>query len=164
MYWPCSLLGHEFSDELKKKNFDYYDPLTTGDSSLSSSIQAIIANEIGYGDLATRYFSYSLLMDIANISGNVDHGLHLASMGGIWMGVVYGVGGLREHNGELHFNPKLNHTITGITFKLTVKDCLLKVDVTDKEVTYTLLEGDRLKIHHCGEMLELKAGASISKT
>lgn len=152
------LLGHEFSDEQKKRNFDYYDPLTTGDSSLSASIQAIIANEINYPDLATKYFTYAMLMDIANISGNVDHGLHLASMGGIWMGVIYGAGGMRERDGVLHFNPKLNHSITKICFKLTVRKCLIEVDVNPEETRYTLLEGEEFSLYHRGELVELKAG------
>lgn len=156
------LLGHEFSSDLKKRNFDYYDPLTTGDSSLSASIQAIIANEIGYSDLATKYFTYAMLMDIANISGNVDHGLHLASMGGIWMSVVYGAGGMRERDGVLHFHPKLNHSITKICFKLTVRGNLLQVDVRPDETHYTLLKGDKLSLFHCDKEVELGPGETKS--
>ena len=75
------MLGNQFNRELKKRNFDYYDPLTTGDSSLSVCIQGIMASELGYIDLASKYYTYALLMDLADIGGNVDHGLHLASMG-----------------------------------------------------------------------------------
>ncbi len=156
------LLGHEFSDDLKKRNFDYYDPLTTGDSSLSASIQAIIANELGYSDLATKYFTYAMLMDIANISGNVDHGLHLASMGGIWMGVVYGVGGMREHKGEIHFNPRLNHSITGVSFRLTVRGNLIGVDVRPEKTTYTLLKGNKCYFFHKGVQVDLKEGDTVT--
>ncbi len=157
------LLGHEFSDELKKRNFDYYDPLTTGDSSLSASIQAIVANELGYADLATRYFTYAMFMDIADIGGNVGHGLHLASMGGIWMSVVYGVGGLRDHKGEMHFNPKLNHAITGVSFKMQVRGSRFKVDITPHQTSYSLLEGEPIEIFHRGERIELSSGLSISR-
>lgn len=156
------LLGHEFTDELKKRNFDYYDPLTTGDSSLSASIQGIMANELGYTDLATKYFTYAMLMDIANISGNVSHGLHLASMGGIWMAVVHGIGGMRDHNGELHFNPRLNHSITGVSFNLTVRGCLLSVKIDPEATSYTLQRGDHLLLYHKGEQLELKSGETRS--
>lgn len=157
------LLGHEFEGDLMKRNFDYYDPLTTGDSSLSASIQAIIANELGYADLATRYFTYAMFMDIADIGGNVGHGLHLASMGGIWMGVVYGVGGLRDHRGEMHFNPKLNHAITGVSFKLLVRGSRIKVDIAPEQTTYTLLTGEAIDVYHRGEKLTLTAGVSISR-
>ena len=58
------LLGHEFSPEEKKRNFDYYDQLTTGDSSLSARIQSIVAVQIGYDELALRYLMSALLMDL----------------------------------------------------------------------------------------------------
>ncbi len=76
------LLGNEFSEEQKRRNFDYYDPLTTGDSSLSASMQAIIAAEIGNERQALEYFQYALLMDLGNVAGNVSDGVHIASAAG----------------------------------------------------------------------------------
>jgi alpha,alpha-trehalose phosphorylase len=86
------LLGHEFSLEAKRRNFEFYDPLTTGDSSLSSSIEAIIAPEIGEYDAAVTYARAALLMDLADVGGNVRDGCHIASMGGTWMVFAYGFG------------------------------------------------------------------------
>jgi trehalose/maltose hydrolase-like predicted phosphorylase len=63
------LLGDEFPIEQKRRNFDYYDPLTTGDSSLSACVQSIMAAEIGYEALAEEYFQYALLMDLADVNG-----------------------------------------------------------------------------------------------
>ncbi len=99
------LLGDEFSLEQKKRNYDYYDPLTTGDSSLSACIQGIVAFEVGYEDLGLSYLINGLLMDLADASGNVKDGCHIALMGGTWMGVVYGLAGLRDGGGTLSFNP-----------------------------------------------------------
>jgi alpha,alpha-trehalose phosphorylase len=76
------LLGDAFSLEAKKRNFDFYDPLTTGDSSLSSSVEAIIAAQVGDIDKAIRYGMAALLMDLADVGGNVKDGCHIASMGG----------------------------------------------------------------------------------
>jgi len=152
------LLGDEFSKELKKKNFDYYDPLTTGDSSLSACIQAIMAAELGYVELATKYFTYALLMDIANIGGNVEDGLHLASIGGIWMYVVYGAAGMRDYNGKLTFNPKLDGDINKIKFRLTIGANLLEVNVDPDLTTYTLREGDEFTFHHRRKKITLKNG------
>lgn len=156
------LLGENFSKELKKRNFDYYDPLTTGDSSLSACIQGIMAAELGYRELATKYFTYSLMMDIANIGGNVEHGLHLASMGGIWMSVVYGIGGLRDFDGKLDFNPIAlnNKNSNGIEFKLPVNGSLLSVSISSKDVTYLIEEGTPYTFTHCGEEVSLKKGES----
>src|SRR6478736_362154 len=89
------LLGDAFSPEMKKRNFDFYDPLTTGDSSLSSCVEAIIAAQIGDMDKAIRYGMAALLMDLADVGGNVKDGCHIASMGGTWMMLTYGFGGMR---------------------------------------------------------------------
>ena len=100
------LLSHEFSAEAKRRNFDFYDPLTTGDSSLSSCIEAIIALEVGEFDKAVTYMRAALLMDLADVGGNVTDGCHIASMGGTWMAFVYGFGGLRDYDGMLSFRPQ----------------------------------------------------------
>src|SRR6202007_1698267 len=97
------LLGCEFSRDEKLRNFEFYDPLTTGDSSLSSCIQAIIALEIGEYDKAVTYARAALLMDLADVGGNVRDGCHIASMGGTWMALAYGFGGLRDYDGSLSF-------------------------------------------------------------
>jgi alpha,alpha-trehalose phosphorylase len=89
------LLGDEFSREQKRRNFDFYDPLTTGDSSLSASIQSILAAELGYLDKAREIATYALLMDLADVNADVQHGCHIASMGGTWMAAVYGAAGMR---------------------------------------------------------------------
>ena len=78
-------------------------PLTTGDSSLSASIQAIIAFELGYLRKAMEYARYAALMDLADVGGNVKDGCHIASMGGTWMAIVYGAAGMRDHDGVLTF-------------------------------------------------------------
>ena len=156
------LLGDEFTQALKKRNFDYYDPLTTGDSSLSVSIQGIMAAELGYMDLATKYFTYSLLMDLADIGGNVEHGLHLASMGGIWMSVAYGAAGMRDYDGELTFNPKLPNEIKRIQFNLSLGENLLGVDIKPKETIYSLKQGSELNFKHRKKKIKLKNGKSVT--
>src|SRR4030095_13353279 len=95
------LLGNEFTLEQKKRNFDYYDPLTTGDSSLSACIQSILAAEVGYDEQAIKYLRYAVLMDLADVGGNVRDGVHIASIGGNWMARGYGLAGRRGHGGEI---------------------------------------------------------------
>ena len=157
------LLGENFSDELKRKNFDYYDPLTTGDSSLSACIQGIMAAELGYDELASKYFTYSLLMDIANIGGNVEHGLHLATMGGIWMSVVYGIGGLRDFRGKLDFHPKsIRGDSKGVEFRMPINGSLIQISIKPTQVKYTLIDGDQVTIYHYGKELTLTKGKAKS--
>ncbi|HEY1469837.1 MAG TPA: glycosyl hydrolase family 65 protein [Candidatus Acidoferrum sp.] len=159
------LLGHEFSLEQKRRNFDYYDPLTTGDSSLSVSIQSILAMELGYRDKATEYLRYSLWMDLADVHANVDQGCHIASMGGTWMAAVYGIAGMREQNGHITFHPRLGKRIEGLRFHLTIQGQLLTVDIEGRkgQTTYLLREGAGLTLNHMDEQLTLEPGKPISR-
>src|SRR5436309_4793053 len=97
------LLGNAFSSEAKKRNFEFYDPLTTGDSSLSSCVEAIIAAQVGDTEKAISYGMAALLMDLADVGGNVKDGCHIASMGGTWMMLAYWLGGMRDDDGMLSF-------------------------------------------------------------
>src|SRR5262245_46017851 len=155
------LLGHEFSPEQKKRNFDYYDELTTGDSSLSACIQSIVAFEVGYDDLALRYLIDALLMDLADVGGNVKDGCHIASMGGTWMGVVYGLAGLRDDGGRSSFQP--HKQVRELGFHLTIRGQLLDVEITAEGATYTLEQGDGLTIYHRNERLDLRPGEPVRR-
>ena len=157
------LLGKEFSQEQKKRNFDYYDPLTTGDSSLSVGIQSIVASEIGYEEKAIEYARYSVLMDLADVGGNVKDGCHIASMGGTWMVLVYGFAGMRDYDGKLSFNPKLPQRLEGLRFSLTFRGQVIEIDITQKTVIYTLQQGEGLAIHHREKEIQLKPGVSVKE-
>jgi len=150
------LLGDDFSLKDKKRNFDFYDPLTTGDSSLSSCVEAIIAAQIGDMDKAFRYGIAALLMDLADVGGNVKDGCHIASMGGTWMMLTYGFAGLRDHDGTLSFWPRRAPEENAILrFPLTYRGQLLDIEIRLDEVEYALREGERLVIHHETEAIEL---------
>jgi alpha,alpha-trehalose phosphorylase len=154
-------LGDEFSPEQKKRNFDYYDGLTTGDSSLSACIQAILALEIGHEELGLRYLMNALLMDLADASGNVKDGCHIASMGGMWMGVVYGLAGFRDYGGRLSFQP--NRRVQDLRFRLTIRGQRLAVAIKAGQATYTLEQGDGLTIYHRDERLDLKPREPVQR-
>jgi alpha,alpha-trehalose phosphorylase len=156
------LLGNEFTLEEKKRNFDYYDPLTTGDSSLSSCIQSIVAAEVGYFDKAVEYSRYAALMDLADVGGNVKDGCHIASMGGTWMAIVYGWAGMRDYDGKLSFRPKIIKQMDKLRFPLTIRGQLLEVDITHEATTYLLREGEGLSIEHNGEEVRLPRGMPVS--
>jgi alpha,alpha-trehalose phosphorylase len=156
------LLGNEFSQEQKKRNFDYYDPLTTGDSSLSACIQAIVATELGYDAAAMRYFNYAVLMDLADVGGNVRDGVHIASIGGTWMAIVYGLAGMRDYGGKISFNP--HKLVERLCFPLTIRGQRLEVDIGKDAVTYTLQQGEGLAIRHRDEELKLSEGKPVTRT
>ena len=150
------LLGDAFPPETKKRNFDFYDPLTTGDSSLSSCVEAIIAGQIGDLDKAIRYGMAALLMDLADVGGNVKDGCHVASMGGTWMMLTYGLGGMRDYDGSLSFWPRrAPEDDATLLFTLTYRGQRLKVEIGPHEVEYALREGDCLVIRHETEEIQL---------
>jgi alpha,alpha-trehalose phosphorylase len=157
------LLNGEFTREQKKRNFDYYDPITTGDSSLSASIQCIIASEVGYPDKALEYFVYAVLMDLADIGGNVRDGAHIASMGGTWMALVYGFGGMRDADGHISFAPRLPEKWSRLRFRLTIRGQRVVVDITHERVAYTLVSGEGLTVIHRDEPLELLEGEAVER-
>jgi alpha,alpha-trehalose phosphorylase len=142
-------LGDTFSIEAKKRNFDFYDPLTTGDSSLSSCVEAVIAAQIGDIDTAIRNGMAALLMDLADVGGNVRNGCHIASMGGTWMMLTYGFGGMRDYDGTLSFWPRRAPQVNAILrFPVTYRDNVLEVEIGLQNVEYTLREGEGLVVHH----------------
>src|SRR5499427_6290252 len=143
------LLGDAFSAEEKKRNFEFYDPLTTGDSSLSSCVEAIIAAEVGDIGKAILYGVAALLMDLADVGGNVKDGCHIASMGGTWMMLAYGLGGMRDDDGMLSFWPRRAPEDNAILrFPVAYRGHLLEVEIGLEKVEYTLREGESLMIRH----------------
>src|SRR4029434_7397143 len=150
------LLGDAFSLEAKKRNFDFYDPLTTGDSSLSSSVEAIIAAQIGDIDKAIRHGMAALLMDLADVGGNVKDGCHIASMGGTWMMLTYGLAGMRDHDGTLSFWPRRAPEDNAILrFLVTHHAQMLKVEMSVYMWECAWLGGERFVSRHETEGVEL---------
>jgi alpha,alpha-trehalose phosphorylase len=150
------LLGNAFSAEAKKRNFEFYDPLTTGDSSLSSCVEAIIAAQVGDTEKAIRYGMAALLMDLADVGGNVKDGCHIASMGGTWMMLTYGLGGMRDEDGILSFWPRRAPEDNAILrFPLTYRGQMLEVEIGLEKVEYTLREGEFVVIRHETEEIKL---------
>jgi len=155
------MLGDHFTAEQKRRNFDYYDPLTTGDSSLSACIQSIMAAELGYRDKALDYWNRALLMDLADVGGNVKDGCHIASLGGSWMAVVYGLAGMRDRGGRLSFDPR--PYVDRLRFTLAVRGQHLEVDMEDGHINYCLRGGAKLTIEHCGESIELQENKAVQR-
>ncbi len=156
------LRGGEFSPELKRRNFEYYDKLTTGDSSLSASVQSIVAAEVGLHDKACEYFKYAVYADLADIHGNGDDGVHLASVGGVWMNLVYGFAGMRDYEGRLTFDPQLPTEWPSLAFSLTVEDRVLDVGVTRDRIQFEVRDGDDLTVWVRDKEIKVISGEPIT--
>jgi alpha,alpha-trehalose phosphorylase len=149
------LLGNLFTMEEKRRNYDFYEKVTTHDSSLSTCIFSIVASEIGYHDKAYAYFMNTARMDLDDYHGNVKDGVHIANMAGTWMCLVNGFGGMRTYDGLLSFNPYLPVGWDGYSFKVTYQSRLIKVTVNEAEIEYELLKGEPLLMRHRTEHVKL---------
>jgi alpha,alpha-trehalose phosphorylase len=154
--------GDAFTAEQKARNFAYYEPLTVRDSSLSASTQAVLAAEVGHMQLAYDYFAEAALMDLDNLEHNTRDGVHIASLAGACIAAVAGLGGMRDHDGELSFMPRLPEAIRRLAFRLTYRHRRLLVEVTADEARYTLRDGDPLEIHHYGESVTLTGDDTLA--
>lgn len=157
------LRGDAFTPEEKARDFAYYEQLTVRDSSLSASTQAVMAAEVGFVELAYRYFGEAALMDLLDYENNTSDGIHIASLGGAWIAAVAGFGGMRDHDATLSFSPRLPQAITRLCFNLVYQGRRIRVEVGDHNVTYSLQDGEPLDITHHGRAVKLGADAPVSE-
>ncbi len=155
------LRGDLFTDEQKRANFEYYDPITSGDSTLSAVVQSIIASEVGYDRLALRYFYSSLFVDLADLHANASDGVHVASTGGVWSSLVYGFGGFRDHGGVFTLDPRLPEQWTSLTFRLTIRDSRLRVFLEQDQVTLSLETGQLVQLTVRGKKVQVAADDAV---
>ncbi len=151
-----------FSPEEKARDFAYYEALTVRDSSLSAAVQAVIAAEVGQLELAADYVAEAASIDLDDLRGDADAGLHLASLAGLWIAVVAGFGGLRDGGDDLRFAPRLPPQLTRLRFGIRVEGRMLHVDVRPGATAYRLGEGPPLRVRHFGEELVLEAGRTAT--
>ncbi|SCL23870.1 alpha,alpha-trehalose phosphorylase [Micromonospora nigra] len=151
----------EFTAEQKARNVAYYEARTVRDSSLSASPQAVLAAEVGHLDLAYDLFAESVMQDLADLGDKTGDGLHLASLGGAWLALVQGFGGMRDDRELLSFDPRLPACIDRLAFNLRWHGHRLRVTLTGAEARYELPDADggtAIELWHHGERLRVAAG------
>lgn len=156
------LQGDEFTDEEKRADFEYYDPITTGDSTLSGVVQSVMAAEVGYQDMAMQYFLSGLYVDLADLHSNARDGAHIASTGGVWNALVYGFGGLRDHQGRVCFDPRLPDEWTALTFPLRIRGSRLRVRLRAGEMSFDVEEGAAVEVSVRGTQVVVQPGSPVS--
>ena len=153
--------GDEFDPGLQRRNFDYYDPITSGDSSLSACVQAIAAAQVGRDGLAWRYLEQSLYLDLANTHGNTGDGAHLANVGGVWAALVHGVAGMRDDGHRLRLRPRLPAHWSSMTFDVLRRGSVVMIQVDDDGATVSVRSGDPVPVLVGDETVEIAAGKSV---
>ena len=145
-----------FTTEELKKHFDFYEPFTVHESSLSPCVHSIQAAKLDQMDQAYTFYLRTSRLDLDDYNKEVEEGLHITSMAGTWMSIVEGFGGLRVKNDTLSFEPKLPAQWSGFSFKVNFRNQILKVNVTQNGNEFTL-EGDKaLSILVNGKSIEIQ--------
>ena len=131
------LYDREFPIDVKRKNYEFYDPKTIHESSLSPSIHSIFACELGKQADAFRFFAFATRMDLDNYNRNTAEGLHTTSIAAAWMNIVYGFGGLRSDSEVLALNPVLPEQWAEYEFGILCRNVHIRVKVSSGEVELT---------------------------
>ncbi|MCI1891214.1 MAG: glycoside hydrolase family 65 protein [Schleiferilactobacillus harbinensis] len=139
-------LNDEYTQEQKERNFDFYEPLTVHESSLSASIHAILAAELGKEEKAVDLYQRTARLDLDNYNNDTDDGLHITSMSGSWLAIVQGFAGMRQHADKLSFKPFLPKQWTKYQFAVNYRDRIIQITVTAAGTELRLLKGAALTV------------------
>jgi alpha,alpha-trehalose phosphorylase len=156
------LRAADFTAVEKQADFAYYDPLTTGDSTLSAVSQAVIAAEVGAANLALQYFHEALGVDLADRHHNTRDGVHIASAAGVWSVLVQGFGGLRDSGEAACLDPRLPEGWDRLEFPLTLAGSRIRVVVEPGSVTLTLIEGPAIDLPVWGRTVRIEPGPGVT--
>jgi Trehalose and maltose hydrolases (possible phosphorylases) len=148
--------GNQFSLDEKRRNFDFYEPMTVHESSLSPCIHSILAAELNKEEKAVEMYQRTARLDLDNYNNDTEDGLHITSMTGSWLAIVQGFAQMKTWDGKLSFAPFLPSVWTGYAFHINYRNRLIKVAVDSKNVTLSLLKGDALDLQVYGENVHLK--------
>ncbi|WP_027108712.1 glycoside hydrolase family 65 protein [Lacticigenium naphthae] len=131
------LFEDQFEKDTKDKNWNYYEPKTMHDSSLSLSTHTTLAADLGYAERAYELFKKARFIDMGPVMTTSNEGIHAASLGGIWQAVVFGFGGVRSLNGELRIEPSLPNEWTGLTYSIYWHGNEIEVSIDKEQMTLT---------------------------
>ncbi|NLP83249.1 glycoside hydrolase family 65 protein [Microbacterium sp. CFH 90308] len=150
-----------FTSDETARAFAYYEELTVRDSSLSASPQAVVAARVGHLGLAMDYLMEAATIDLDDLHDNVDDGLHIAALAGVWNALVCGFGGMRDGENGLQFAPRLTVPMSRLSFGILVEGRTLRVDVEPDATTYRLSAGAPLDLRHFGVLHTVEAGVPL---
>ncbi|MGO2892233.1 MAG: glycoside hydrolase family 65 protein [Enterococcus devriesei] len=154
--------GDQFTLEEKRKNFEFYEPMTVHESSLSASVHSILAAELGLTDKSMEMYQRTARLDLDNYNNDTDDGLHITSMTGSWLAIVHGFAQMKTSTGELSFAPILPKKWENYSFHVNYRGRLLAVAVNQKEVTIDLKDGPALAMMLYGKEITLENTLTVS--
>ncbi|MDR1668939.1 MAG: family 65 glycosyl hydrolase [Oscillospiraceae bacterium] len=151
------LYNSSFSLKEKRINYEFYEPRTIHESSLSPAIHSILAAELGRMDEACDFFGFATRLDLDNYNRNTREGLHTTSIAMAWVNIVYGFAGLRSDGGCLRFAPRLPSRWKRLRFSLTWQGRVLEVDMNREQTRFTLKQGEPMEALIYGKLCDIGA-------
>lgn len=145
-----------FTPEEKRRNFDFYEPLTVHESSLSAATHAVLAADLHKEEKAFEMYSRTARLDLDNYNNDTEDGLHITSMTGSWLAIVQGFAGMRVKDDQLQLAPFVPQEWTGYQFRLNFRGRLLEVVVDKKGTKLSLLQGEPLEVLVNDQLVEVK--------
>lgn len=154
-------LNHEYTHEEKERNFDFYEPMTVHESSLSPSVHSILASELGKREKAFEMYRRTARLDLDNYNNDTEDGLHITSMSGGWLSIAQGFAGMRTYTGKLTFAPYCPEQWDSYSFNIKYRKRLIRVSVNKEAAVFSLEEGEPVTIEVFGEEKQLRDTLSV---
>jgi len=152
----------DYDTDTKKRNFDFYEPKTVHESSLSPCIYSIIASEIGYDKNAYELYLRASRLDLDNYNNDTEDGLHITSMAGTWLSIVHGFGGLRIKDDKLLFSPKIPDNWNEYSFKLCFRGRTMEVTINKEYANIEIIHGDSIDLDINGKIYNVSNKTKVS--
>lgn len=154
-------LNDQFSLEEKRRNFMFYEPMTVHESSLSPSVHAILAAELGMEEKAYELYQRSARLDLDNYNNDTEDGLHITSMAGSWLAIVHGFAGMRVLDNTLAFSPFIPKEWNGYSFRIIYREHHLKINVSQNKLILSH-QGSKFSIKVYEQFIEVPENGEIS--
>ncbi|TVZ25309.1 maltose phosphorylase [Gillisia sp. Hel_I_86] len=151
----------QFDEKELARHFDFYEPLTVHESSLSPCVHSIQAAKLGRMKQAYEFYVRTSRLDLDDYNNEVKEGCHITSMAGTWMSIVEGFGGMRVVNDQLSFNPRIPDEWDGYSFKVNFRNQILKVDVKKDNTSFSLEGNEAIKISVKGKEIEVHPDTAL---
>jgi maltose phosphorylase len=149
----------EFDTETLKRNFDFYEPMTVHESSLSPCVHSIQASKLGMKEKAYEMYLRTARLDLDDYNNDTEDGCHITSMAGTWLAVVKGFGGMRIENNQLLFAPYCPDGWQSFAFKIRFRGALLQITTTQENVTVENFSGEPITLQVHGEAITVAGGS-----
>lgn len=155
------LFEDQFDTDTIKRNYDFYEPMTVHESSLSACIHSIVASRIGNIEKAYELYLRTARLDLDDYNNEVSEGLHITSMAGTWLAIVEGFGGMRILDGKLLLNPLIPLNWQSYSFHARFHGVIFKVKVTKECIIVNNISQKPLFVEISGKEYQIKEREKI---